>query len=114
MAKYESKLRGDFDELINRLEHGILKGSISASCEDGSDYSNNGVRCAVRVYERYSIIGSNRVSLNITLIGKGDELFISVITAGGSQAIFFKINTLGEQSFLQCAIDIVEEYKALA
>jgi hypothetical protein len=111
MAKYESNLRGDFYDFLEYLENGIIRGSISASYEDGSDYVNGGIRCAVRVYERYSILGKNRVSLSVTLVGDGDELFVSIITAGGSQAMFFKINTLGEHSFLQGAIDMVESYK---
>ena len=111
MAKYESRVQGDFDGFLRILENGILGGSVSASYEGGSDYENNGVRCAVRVYERYSMIGSNRVSLNITLIGNGEDMFVSAITSGGSQAVLFKINTLGEGSFLQKAIDIIENYK---
>jgi hypothetical protein len=111
MAKYESKLQGDFNDFLESLEHGIMRGSASASFEDGSDYDSNGIRCAVRVFERYSMIGSNRVSLSVTLIGNGDDLFVSAITSGGSQAVFFKINTLGEGSFLQRAIDVIEGYK---
>jgi len=111
MAKYESRVRGDFSEFLKILENGIVNGSASASFEDGSDYEINGIRCSVRVYERYSIMGSNRVSMSVTLIGNGDEIFASVITAGGSQAVFFKINTFGEESFLQCAVDIIESYK---
>jgi hypothetical protein len=111
MAKYESRLRGDFNGFLQYLESGILQGSASASFEDGSYYENSGIRCAVRVYERYSMIGSNRLSLSVTLVGNGDDLFVSVISSGGSQAVFFKINTWGEKSFLQRAIDIIEEYK---
>jgi hypothetical protein len=110
MAKYEQRLQGNFDTLLGRIEKGIMKGSATASFEDGSDYGNNGIRCAVRVFERYSMIGSNRVSLNVTLIGNGSDLFASAITSGGSQAVFFKINTLGESSFLQCVKDIIENY----
>ena len=110
MAKYEKRLHGNFDELLRSIEDGILHRSASASYEDGSDYATDNVRCAVRVYERYSMIGSNRVSLAITLIGKGNELFVSAITSGGSQAVFFKINTLGEKSFLDSAIDVIEGY----
>jgi len=112
MAKHESRFQGDFDELLNRINTEILKGSISASFEDGSDYRNGEFRCAVRVYERYSWMGGNRVSLNITLVGKGRDLFFTAITSGGSQALFFKINTLGEATFLQCVVDIIEGYKA--
>jgi hypothetical protein len=58
------------------------------------------------------MIGKNRVSLSITLVGNGNDLFVSAITSGGSQAVLFKINTLGEGSFLQRAIEIIEDYKS--
>ncbi|WP_249338357.1 DUF6054 family protein, partial [Tsukamurella paurometabola] len=53
-----------------------------------------------RVYERYSYTGSNRVSLNVTLVGRGEDLYVTGITSGGSQAVFFKINRFGEDAFL--------------
>ena len=110
MAKYERNFQGDFNDLLNILDSKILNGSASASFEDGSDYSYNEIRCAVRVYERYSMMGGNRVSLNITLIGNGNHLFLSAITSGGSQAVFFKMNTIGEESFLDSVREIVENY----
>lgn len=74
---------------------------MSASLEDASDFRSGSARCSVRVFERYSYIGNNRVSLTLTLFQNGDEpVRLSAITAGGSQAIFFKINTWGEESFL--------------
>jgi len=100
MAKYERHFHGDFDQTLARLHDGILAGSSSASYEDGSDYTDGEVRCAVRVYERYSLFGGNRVSLNLTLAGRGEDLFLSAITSGGSQAMFLKINTVGEETFL--------------
>ena len=111
MAKYESRVTGNFDELLHLINHGILKGSISATYEDGSDYSHNGVRCAVRVYERHSMAKGSRVSMSVTLVGSGEDLFVTIITAGGSSAMFFKINTIGEHTFLNRAIDIIEDYK---
>jgi hypothetical protein len=110
MAKYERDLQGDFNDFLNILDSKILNGSASASFEDGSDYSYNDIRCAVRVYERYSMMGGNRVSLNITLIGNGNHLFLTAITSGGSQAVFFKLNTMGEESFLDCVKRVVENY----
>lgn len=101
MAKLEETRYEDFDRLLQRLERGILEGSLSAGLEDASDFRSGSARCSVRVFERYSYIGSNRVSLTLTLFQNGDEpVRLSAITAGGSQAIFFKINTWGEESFL--------------
>ncbi len=110
MAKYEKRLTADFDNFLRYLQDGILNGSMSASYEDGSDWTENGMRCAVRVFERYSWTGSNRVSMNLTLVGSGNNLFLSAITSGGSQAVFFKLNTIGEESFLDSMIQLVEAY----
>jgi len=111
MAKYERRLRGDFDSLLHTLNTAILSGNISASFQGGSDFSTGNVRCAVRVYERYSMIGSNRLAANITLFGNSDDLFLSVISSGGSQAVFFKINTWGESAFTDKISAIVENWE---
>jgi hypothetical protein len=110
MAKYENNFEGDFSEVLEWVDNDISSGSISASFEDGSDITVEQVKVAVRVYERYSMIGGNRVSLNVTLVGNGRDLFISAITSGGSQAVLFKINTLGEESFLDMLCSSVENY----
>ena len=98
MAKYEKHLTGNFDEVLNAVTDGVLNGSMSASYENGSDWTNGTVRCAVRVFERYSYMGGNRVSMNVTLVGNDRD-------------VFFKLNTLGEESFLEKLVPIVENYK---
>ncbi len=100
MAKLEQTITGNFDEILQKIEDGILNGSVSASLEESSDFYMGDCRCSVRVFERYSYMGQNRVSLSVTLFGKGDTLQLSAITSGGSQAMFFKINTFGEEAFL--------------
>ena len=111
MAKYECSLQGDFKGFLNIIEDGILGGSISATLEDRSDYSTENFTCAVRVFERYSMIGENRVSLSVTLLSHDDVMFLSAIASGGSQAVFLKFNTFGEETFLDKLIQIVEDYK---
>ena len=101
MAKLEQTFYGDFDDLLNRIEEGIQRGSSSASLEDSSDFYAGDSRCSVRVFERYSWSGGNRVSMNVTLFQAGNgPIQLSAINSGGSQAMFFKVNTLGEESFL--------------
>ena len=113
MAKHEIVTSGNFDQLLNSLHSGIISGSTSASYESGSDFAINGVRLAIRVYERYSWFGKNRVSMTVSILGYQSKLFVSVFTAGGSQALFFKINTLSEEAFLKKAIKILQEYPCL-
>lgn len=109
MAKFETTVRGDFSQVLNKITDGILNGSITASLEDSSDFRSSDARCSVRVFERYSYMGSNRVSLSVTVFQNGTEpVKISAITSGGSQAMFFKVNTLGEEAFLDKLREILE------
>ena len=109
MAKYEKTLYGSFEERLDRITDGILNGSMSATLEDQSHfYGASGSRCSLLVFERYSYSGGNRVSLSVTLFQDGDRIHVSAITAGGSQALFFKVNTWGEEAFLEKLIEVLE------
>ena len=46
--------------------------------------------------------------MSLTLVGKGEQLFLSAITSGGSQAILFKINTWGEEAFLDTLRELLD------
>lgn len=109
MAIYTRSLTGSFYDTLEKIHSGILNSSISASFEDGSECEKDGVHCAVRVYERYSAFGGNRLSMSVTLFGKDGDLFLTAITSGGSQAMFFKVNTFGEDAFLNKLIELFEE-----
>lgn len=101
MAIFEKTIQNKkFDQLLWKLENEIPASSWSAELEAGSDFKEGDARCSVRVFERYSVMGGNRLSLTLTMFQNGDSpIRLSAITAGGSQAVFFKVNTLGEESF---------------
>ena len=100
----------NFDTLLRKLEHAIPDSSWSAELEAGSDFKDGSARCSVRVFERYSMVGGNRLSLTLTLFQNGVEpIRLSAIAAGGSQAVFFKVNTLGEDAFLEDVKQLLEE-----
>lgn len=113
MAKFECTLQGGFDQALNYFHDGILNGSLSASFEDMSYFQSAGVRCAVRVYERFSWSGGNRLSMTLTLAGDGEKLFLSGITAGGSRGVMFKVNTWGEEAFLDELRKLVQQWQSL-
>ncbi len=108
MAKLEKSLYGDFVELVRKVESAVLHGSMSASLEDAWDVRGEASRCAVRVFERYSWMGNNRVSMSVTFFQEGEgPVKVCAITSGGSQAMFFKVNTIGEESFLDTLRDVL-------
>lgn len=110
MAKFECTLRGDYDQALRYFHEGILNGSTSASFEEESCFQCAGVRVTVRVYERYSWSGGNRLSLTLTLVGDGGTIHLSGITAGGSQGVWLKINTWGEEAFLDKLRELVQQW----
>lgn len=109
MAKAEYRLKGDFDTILRRIDEAVQE-SVSASLEETSDFRTPLCRVAVRVYERYSWTGSNRVSLSVTLVESDGKLFCTAITSGGSQALFFKFNTFGEEAFLKTILGVLNEF----
>lgn len=110
MAKYETHFQGHFNEVVEYLKHEIVNASFTATLEDESYVTLNEIQCAVLVFERYSYFGNNRVSLNITILSDQNEIHIIGISAGGSQAVIFKMNTLGEEAFLEKLQETINRY----
>jgi CMP-2-keto-3-deoxyoctulosonic acid synthetase len=88
VSHYECDLSGDVEALISHLDGAIVAGSISANVENGADRRIGDARMVVRVYERYSAMGGNRVSLSVAVLAVGQQLAVTAITSGGSQAVF--------------------------
>lgn len=108
MAKMEKRFKGDFNALLRKIETGIINGSMTATLEESSDFISSDSRCSVRVFERYSYAGGNRLSMSVTLFQGADGIiYLSAITAGGSNAKFWKINTFGEDAFLDKLAEIL-------
>lgn len=112
MAHYEHELTGDVDRLVAHLDQAIPEGSVTAKLEDSSTHTIGDARMVVRVYERYSAFGGNRVSLSVSILAVGQQMSLTATTSGGSQAMFFKMNTFGEEAFLRRAVEAIESYSA--
>jgi hypothetical protein len=110
MAHYEHELTGDVDAFIAHLDRAIPEGSITAKFEDGGDLRIGDARMVVRVYERYSALGGNRVSLCVSVLAVGERLALTATTSGGSQAMFFKLNTFGEEAFLEKGVAAIRAF----
>jgi len=51
MAKYEKKIVGNFEEIINKLQNEIINSGVSMNLVDESNYSLGDTNVAVRVYD---------------------------------------------------------------
>lgn len=111
MAKYEKTLFGELPAFVDHLDRSIKAGSLTATLEDGSFTHVGDAAVAVRVYERYSAWGGNRVSLNITVVAWGTQLYVCAITSGGTDALFMKVMPVGEQTFLDAAADAIDSFR---
>ena len=107
MAIFEKTFQEDFDRLLSLVEKIVMDGSVSATLEESADYATPQGRCSVRVFERYSYAGGNRVSMSVTLFQGDGPIRLCAITSGGSQAVFFKVNTWGEEAFLDTLKEII-------
>ena len=99
MAKLECELQGDFSLILSQLEDEIINGSISASLEEKSDFCFGSAYCAVRVYERYSFTGGNRVSLSLTLLQSGGRIFFPPLPPGAAKRFSGKLISLVKKPF---------------
>ena len=109
MAKFERAVEGDFKTIVDTLHTAEMDGSASASFEEESDMSGDGYDCAVRVYERYSWFGGNRVSMVLAVAGANGKYKVTAVTSGGSRAVFFKVNRVGESAFLDTVVRAIEK-----
>ena len=64
----------------------------------------------IGTYERYAVLGENRVSLNIVLLEISEGVRVIATSSGGSQAMFLKINHWSEDNFLNDFVSIIETY----
>ncbi len=110
MAYYEKRLTGDPDAFVAHVEDQILAGSVSADGEAAVDHRLGDARMMMRVYERYSAFSGSRVSLSLSVLAVEGQLSVAAVTSGGSRAIFFKLDTVGEGTFMDQAVAAIESY----
>ncbi|MCH1627926.1 DUF6054 family protein [Ferdinandcohnia quinoae] len=104
MAKYETTISGQFEDVVNRLESDISNSGITMNLVDESNYSIGDTKIAVRVYDKYFMRNGNRTSLSLTVLGHNNHIFISAIGAGGGEGIIFNFS-LGAESEMVAIVE---------
>ena len=114
MAKYTDHLTGDFDQIVQFIHEDLWQQSASISLEETYETTIDDKRIEQRVYERFSYTGGNRASLSVLFTETEDGADVCGIATGGSQAVFWKINTWGEAAFLETLESAVNRWKSNA
>ncbi len=98
MAKYEARIKGDFEKVLSKLEKGLLSSSKTITLQEKSDFQNGNNRCSVRVFT-YSPLIRAGAYLNLTLFHSGkDYIELSAISNGGFSFLPIKD---GEQKIIE-------------
>lgn len=101
MAKFEQTLKGNFDEILARLDRDILASALSMKLVDESNFSSGDFQLAVRVYDKYFARNSSRASLSLVLAGHGDDILVTAIGAGGGQGLLFNLTWGAEEELVE-------------
>lgn len=110
MAKFGRNFKGNFEDTRSFLNDLVLNTYSTSSKEEEIIKEFNQVKHWFSVYEIYSIIGSNRLSISISLFEYKGEISLDIVGSGGSQAMFFKINTWGEENAVGNLIYYIDNY----
>ena len=105
MAKFECVFPSgySFNDILQYFHTHLTKNH--GECTGSSDYSSERARVAVRVYERYSLMGDNYLSLTLTLVNDGGDTFASAISAAGRGGGLGISIHWGEDKFLEIFSD---------
>lgn len=110
MAKYTHVIKDiDIDDLIAKVEERLYYYSSSLSKEEEESYVSDDVRVVTIAYERYSMTGGNRLTLNVTYIKDKESIYVIAMSTGGSNGVLLKFNTLGEEGFLNTFINALND-----
>ncbi|HWT75690.1 MAG TPA: DUF6054 family protein [Mobilitalea sp.] len=108
MAKYETVIKGQFDEVLSRLHEDIMNSAMSMNLVDESNHASGDTNIAVRVYDKYFMRNGNRASLSLTVVSHENEIFISAIGAGGGQGVIFNFSLGAEDELVAVVQESIE------
>ena len=110
MAKYTTTVGGSLNELVTYIKYNESRLGSTITLAEEITGTADSVKYWVGTYERYAVLGENRVSLNVMLIEYSEGVKVIATASGGSQAAFFKINHWSEDNFLNDFVSIIETY----
>jgi len=112
MAKYETRVTGNFDEIADCLHQDVMGSAMSINLIDQSCFEAGTVRIVTRVYDKYYMRNSSRASLTVTLVGSGNDVMVSAIGAGGGQGALFSFSWGAEENFVSAVEQSMQRWES--
>ncbi len=111
MAQYTTTVKGKIEQLRKYIIRNESSLGTTITLEEEISGSADDVKYWVGTFERYAALSENRASLNVVLMEMKEGVRVIATAAGGSQAMFLKINHWSDDNFLDAFIRVVESYK---
>jgi hypothetical protein len=100
MASLSMKGTGDAQEIANVLISGVQNSAMSCQLVDRISRSLDDFTYDLLVFEKYYMRSSNRASLSVCVIGRGAEVIVDAVGAGGGQGVLFRFSWGAEENFV--------------
>ena len=113
MAKFEQTILNEPIQPIKKcIKENLHKLGKTVSLEEEIEGELEGVKYCMLTLERFSNLSQNRCALNILLLEYSQGVKILATAAGGSNAMFMKVNHWSEDNFLSAFVMVMENYKS--
>lgn len=116
MAKCIIQIPGSIEEFTQYFKSAILDAKAFTAIKHQFRTRVNDVICHVQIFEGYTFMGGNWLSMNVTVLEHNGVLKVAIMTSGGSNGLFLKNWSLGveaEEKMLKTAETIIREYKPI-
>lgn len=97
MAKYEAAVLCGMDELVTYVELCLGSGRAPAVLRESSELRCGGLRCCIRVYERFDFPSLEQAAVSLIFVEDGSRVHVTAI-ATGQQSCFGRENNLKNYS----------------
>ncbi len=108
MASLSMTGTGNAWEIANILIAEVQNSAMSCQLVDRVSRNLGEITYDLLVFEKYYMRSSNRASLSVCVIGRGAEVLVDAVGAGGGQGVFFKFSWGAEENF----VDVVRQILA--
>lgn len=110
MSRYEKTFTGQFEAVVNYLQDDIDRSGITLNVVEEINYTLGDTNIAVRVYDKYFVKNGNRASLSLTVVGHGNDIFVSAVGAGGGQGAYLNFSLSGEDDMVSVVRESIRKF----